>query len=163
MVAVPLALMLSARHAWRDHSLIDEGIFLVVTPVQWAVSHGQRAIWRGLQRTVLLGQADARRLRQLVGLRERAGTLPLVAAEIIAVSPTPMFRSVRIDRGRRHGLHQGAAVLTPAGVVGRIAALGEIFADVLLLSDSTCSLDVIVVRTRARARVRGLGDEAGMR
>ena len=102
------------------------------------------------------------RLRDLLGLQARAGPLATASAEIIAVSPSPLFRSIRIGRGRRHGLHPGAAVMTHAGVVGRVAGLGDYFADVMMLVDGASSVDVVVQRTRARARVRGTGGDGSM-
>jgi hypothetical protein len=75
------------------------------------------------------------------------------------MSPSPVFQSVRIDAGRHDGVTLGAAVVNYQGVIGRIAAVGEFHSDVMLLVDGNSSMDVLVQRTRARARVRGFGDD----
>ncbi len=99
------------------------------------------------------------RLRRLVGLKERAPQLQTVFAHVIAGSPTPLFRSMRIDRGSQDGVKLGAAVVADEGVVGRVAAVNAQWADVMLLVDANSSTDVLVQRTRARARVRGTGSD----
>jgi rod shape-determining protein MreC len=99
------------------------------------------------------------RLRQLVGLKERAPDVSTVYARVIATSPTPLFRSVRVDRGASDHVRLGAAVISDDGVVGRVAALTDSYADVMLLVDANSSTDVLVQRTRARARVRGTGSD----
>ena len=46
-----------------------------------------------------------------------------VAAEIIAASATPEFRTVTIDKGSLSGLRTDMAVIAPAGVVGRVVGV----------------------------------------
>jgi rod shape-determining protein MreC len=83
----------------------------------------------------------------------------MVHAQIIAMSSTPLFRSVRIDRGTNDGVRVGSAVINDRGVVGRVAAVTMQWSDVMLLVDANSSTDVLVQRTRARARVRGFGGD----
>lgn len=97
------------------------------------------------------------RLRSILNLRERAPSVGIVLAHVVATSPTPLFRSLRIDRGRAQGVLVGAGVVNAVGVVGRVAAVSDNWADVMLLSDANNSIDVLVQRTRSRARVRGAG------
>jgi rod shape-determining protein MreC len=102
------------------------------------------------------------RLHQLLRIKERAEPLDLLVAQVISTTSTPLFRSVRLDRGRADGLELGAAVLHQDGLVGRVALLGESYADVLLLVDSNSSADVLVQRSRARARLRGQGGDSSL-
>ena len=102
------------------------------------------------------------RLRRLIGLKERAPLVKVEVARVIATSPTPLFRSIRVDRGSDHGVTLGAAVVNQDGVVGRVAAVSGGTADVMLVVDANSSLDVLVQRTRARARVRGGGGDSSM-
>lgn len=104
--------------------------------------------------------AENARLRGLLALREQLAAPDAAAARIIAVSPVPAFRSLRIDRGRAQGVSAGDAVVVPTGLVGRIAAVGEHTADVMLLVDASSSVDALVQRSRARVRVRGEGGDA---
>ncbi len=100
------------------------------------------------------------RLRALLGLARTAPAVRMLHARVIAASPTPLFRSLRLDRGERDGVRVGAAVLGAEGVMGRVATVTASWADVMLLVDANSSTDVLIQRTRARARVRGTGSDA---
>lgn len=97
---------------------------------------------------------EAERLRGLLGLRE-ATRLPAVSAEVVARQGLPWFRSIVVNQGRRAGVRLDAAVLAPAGVVGRVVALAEDAARVQILLDRDCSLGVLVERSRVSAIVQG--------
>ena len=185
LLALPFVFYVSNSKQTRDHNLFDKAVVLVSAPVQWVVVSCLDTVsdvWHHYVNLIdvqadndRLKRENARldaelaereeqrleneRLRLLVGLQRRQPEVKMVFAQVIATSPTPLFRSVRIDRGRRDGLEIGAAVVSYDGVVGRVAALSEFYADVMLLVDSSSSTDVLVQRTRARARVRGQGGD----
>ncbi len=185
LLALPFVFYVSNSKQTRDHNLFDKAVVLVSAPVQWVVVSALDTVsdvWHHYVNLIdvqadndRLKRENARldaelaereeqrleneRLRLLVGLQRRQPEVKMVFAQVIATSPTPLFRSVRIDRGRRDGLEIGAAVVSYHGVVGRVAALSEFYADVMLLVDSSSSTDVLVQRTRARARVRGQGGD----
>ena len=188
LLILPFVFYVSNSKAVRDHNLLDRAVVMVSGPVQWVIVSSLdnvSQLWAHYVALVNLQEEndhlkadnarlnaevasreeqrhENERLRELVGLRERAPEVKMVFAQIIATSPTPLFRSVRIDRGSRDGLEIGAAVVSHEGVVGRVAAIGEYYADVMLLVDGNSSTDVLVQRTRARARVRGQGGDEGM-
>jgi rod shape-determining protein MreC len=54
---------------------------------------------------------------------QRSLTTPTVAARVIAGSPSPDSLTITIDRGSADGVADSMAVLSPAGVVGRV--IGE--------------------------------------
>ena len=183
LLALPVVFYVSNARAPQDYTAFDHVVLRLSTPVQWAVVSSLDGIVGVWQRYVALIDVrdDNERLREevsrliednlalreqlqqlahlerLMAVREQYGTGTTVHAQIIAASPSPLFRSVRIDRGRDDGLKLGAAVIGHDGVVGRVAALGRTSADVMLLIDANSSTDVLVQRTRARARVRGRG------
>ena len=185
LLALPFVFYVSNSKQTRDHNLFDKAVVLVSAPMQWVVVGAIDTvsdIWHHYVNLIdvqadndRLKRENARldaelaereeqrleneRLRLLVGLQRRQPEVKMVFAQVIATSPTPLFRSVRIDRGRRDGLEIGAAVVSYDGVVGRVAALSEFYADVMLLVDSSSSTDVLVQRTRARARLRGQGGD----
>lgn len=187
LLALPFVFYLSNSKCVRDHNALDRAVATVSAPVQWLIVASLDAtfgLWHsyvglvGVQAdndrlrddniylTRLVAERDEQaheneRLRLLVGLRERAPEVKMLFAEVIATSPSPLFRSLRIDKGRNDGIEVGAAVVSPAGIVGRVAALGDSFADIMLLTDANSSTDVLVQRTRARARVRGQGGDDG--
>lgn len=107
------------------------------------------------------GRAQADRARQLEGLlelRDRAN-LQTVAAEIIASSASPDFRTLTIDKGTRHGLKPDMAVISAAGIVGRIVVPSPGAAKVQLLVDRNAAAGALIERSRAQGVAIGAGDE----
>jgi rod shape-determining protein MreC len=100
----------------------------------------------------------SRGLEQLLQLRDRSD-LTTTAAEIIADSATPDFRTMTIDKGTRDGLAANMAVIAPAGVVGRIVVPSASAAKVQLLIDRNAAVGALVERSRAQGVVVGGGDD----
>ncbi|MEZ4270127.1 MAG: rod shape-determining protein MreC [Myxococcota bacterium] len=100
---------------------------------------------------------ENQRLRRLFELRQRSSQVEPILARVVAASSTPLFRSIRIDRGESDGVEVGFAVVNQDGVVGRVAALTADWSDVMLVVDANSSTDVLVQRSRARVRIRGRG------
>lgn len=188
LLVLPVVFFLAHRKPKVEHNALDRAVMAASMPVQWAVTTVLDGIQSRISRYIaLVGVAEENttltvenhrlraalvqreedhleniRLRRLLGVRHRLAGLCARTARVVATSPSPLFRSVRIDRGSASGVVLGAAVLTDEGVVGRVAALASHTADVMLLVDANSSVDVLVQRTRARARVRGLGDDVSM-
>lgn len=186
LLALPYVTYVSNARQPTDHNGLDRLIVAASAPVQAAVVGAIDGVANAFGRyTALIGVRDdnarlagevARLARANVGLQEKLQELDhlrrlmrvqeaspevaMVHARVIATSPSSLFRSVRIDRGRADGLTLGAAVIGDEGVVGRVAALGRKSSDVMLLIDANSSADVLVQRTRARARVRGRGSDS---
>jgi len=115
---------------------------------------------QGLQIRLQEERAEAQRtdnLRQLLELRERAG-LDTTAAEVIAAAASPEFRTVTIDKGSSHGLQTDMAVISPAGVVGRVILPGGRASKVQLLVDRNAAAGALIERTRVQGVVIGFGD-----
>ena len=96
-------------------------------------------------------------LRQLLELRERAD-LDTTAAEVIAAAASPDFRTVTIDKGTGEGLKTDMAVISPAGVVGRVILPSGRAAKVQLLIDRNAAAGALIERTRVQGVVEGFGD-----
>jgi rod shape-determining protein MreC len=105
------------------------------------------------QRAVELDLAN-RRLGKLLALRDELG-VAAVAARVVGRSPTAWVHTVVLDKGERHGISKGMAVLTPEGVVGQVVSVSAHAARVLLISDPNSGVDALVQRTRARGIVAG--------
>lgn len=115
---------------------------------------------RALQVRLQQERAQAQRtdnLRQLLELRERAG-LDTAAAEVIAAAASPEFRTVTIDKGTADGLAADMAVISPAGVVGRLILPSRRAAKVQLLVDRNAAAGALIERTRTQGIVVGHGD-----
>jgi rod shape-determining protein MreC len=103
-----------------------------------------------------LEQENAR-LRELLQFRQRLEG-DVLAGTVIGRDATGLARTITVDRGERDGVAKGAAVLAPAGVVGRVFFTSERVARVILITDHNSALDAIVQRTRARGIVEGTID-----
>lgn len=103
------------------------------------------------------------RLLKLLGLSEHSVGVRYLPARVIATSPSPLFQSIRIDRGTQDGLQVGMGIMAGEGVVGRIRAIDKRYSDVALLTDASSNIDVMIGSTRARGRLRGIGDSTGYR
>jgi rod shape-determining protein MreC len=102
----------------------------------------------------LAGRAE--NFRRLLELRERA-EVDTTAAEVIAAAASPEFRTVTIDKGEADGIARDMAVISPVGVVGRVALSSMRASKVQLLIDRNAAAGALVERTRAQGVVIGLG------
>jgi rod shape-determining protein MreC len=109
-----------------------------------------------LQRQRALAGESAN-LRQLLDLRDRTA-LSTRPAEIIGTSATADFRTVTIDRGTADGVSADMAVISSAGVVGRVVMPTRRAAKVQLLVDRNAAAAVMVESSRDQGIVVGTGD-----
>jgi rod shape-determining protein MreC len=104
-------------------------------------------------------QADrATQLEGLLTLRDHTN-LQTVAAEIIASSASPDFRTLTIDKGSSDGLKTDMAVIAAAGAVGRIVVPSPHAAKVQLLIDRNAAAGALIERSRAQGVALGGGDQ----
>ena len=96
-------------------------------------------------------------LRALLELRTRVAW-KTTGADVIGGSVSPEFRSIVIDRGGEAGLRQDMAVITPAGLVGRVVWPSAHAATVQLIVDKSAAAAVIVGASRAQGIALGNGD-----
>ncbi|MDI6774709.1 MAG: rod shape-determining protein MreC [Verrucomicrobiota bacterium] len=97
----------------------------------------------------------------------------LVMCEVISRGGTSgWWQTVRLDRGRRHGIGPDMAVITADGIIGRTGgvapegeepslAVGDLTCDVLLITDPNCKVACRFPRTGALGILRGMGVSAG--
>jgi rod shape-determining protein MreC len=85
------------------------------------------------------------------------GPRPL-GARVLARTGQPLTQLITLNRGSHHGVRRGDGVIGEDGVVGVVLSTGRLTSDVLLLTDPSSAIDVVVQKTRARGIVRGRGD-----
>jgi rod shape-determining protein MreC len=81
--------------------------------------------------------------------------LTFVTAEVMADAGSPFRHSAMVNVGRLDGVADGAAVVDGRGLVGRIAGVGERSARVILLTDGSSRVPVIVRPSGQRAILAG--------
>ncbi len=59
----------------------------------------------------------------------------LLAAEIIAASPSNWKHTLTINRGFKDGIEKNMAVISAEGVVGRVSDVGKNYSEVILITD----------------------------
>lgn len=101
--------------------------------------------------------ADAEVLEELAGVRQRTSA-DTIGGRVVAASTNSFFRvsRIRIDRGKGE-VETGMPVINQAGLIGRIGRVYGEYADVLLTTDPTSSVEVKVQRTGSQGLLRGLG------
>jgi rod shape-determining protein MreC len=80
-----------------------------------------------------------------------------IGARVIARIGAPLTKLLTLDVGTTDGVRRGDAVVDRHGAVGLVLAVGRRSCDVLLLTDSSSAIDVVVQRTRARGILKGAG------
>jgi rod shape-determining protein MreC len=103
----------------------------------------------------------AENFRQLLELRQRAG-VDTVASEVIAGPASPDFRDLTIDKGSIDGVVRDMAVISPAGVIGRVILSSPRAARVQMLIDLNAAAGAMIERTRAQGLVVGQGTSLRM-
>lgn len=111
-----------------------------------------RAELNELRESVIENQRLKRALNYADATPERE-----IVARIIGVNPSPVFLSVRVDRGADEGVQLDMPVVTHDGVIGRVRRATGGYADVQLVIDPGIKVGVLVQRSRARGTVLGTG------
>lgn len=186
LLAVNFGLMTwDARDAETKQRVIRVWAQAAASPVQQAVtglggagvgvveriSHLRQAAEEneGLRRRLEQAENELRAARQAADDNERLNALlkfkedaayEAVPARVIARDPAVWFNSLIINRGTVHGVDLDMAVATPAGIVGRVVAVGPVTSQVMLITDERSAAGSVVGQlgtSEAVGSVRGYG------
>lgn len=98
------------------------------------------------------------RLRELLNsttlVNEKA-----VVSELIGIDPNPSTFRYLIDKGSNDGVFIGQAVLDAKGIMGQVVDVMPYSAWVLLITDNTHSIPIMVNRNGLRAIATGTGED----
>jgi len=101
--------------------------------------------------------AESERLRQLLDFKAHS-PYQTMAAEIIAFSPGASSNAILIDKGTDYGLTPDLAVITPAGVVGKIVSVFHNSSQVMLITDPSSGVGTMLERSRTQGVLKGAGN-----
>jgi rod shape-determining protein MreC len=101
-------------------------------------------------------RAEHARLTALQGANQRFAESGIVA-EIVRDARNPYARKIIVDKGGRHGVATGQAVIDGQGVVGQVTAVGPLTAEVTLTLEKDHPVPVMVMRNGLRALAVGAG------
>jgi rod shape-determining protein MreC len=102
-------------------------------------------------------EAESQRLRALRDAT-RDVTDRFVIGNVMDVDLDAFRERVLVDKGAQDGVFVGQAVLDAGGVFGQVARVGQLTAEVILLSDATHAIPVQVNRNGLRTVAVGTGD-----
>ena len=97
---------------------------------------------------------QARRLQLLLGFKEKFVSKTL-AAQVIGSSGSEKSRSIYIDKGSHDGVEPDQAVITAAGIVGKVLSVYGSTSLVLLINDQSSGVGVILEKSRLQGVLRG--------
>jgi rod shape-determining protein MreC len=138
------------RSAWSGY--VDlRGVRQENQDLREKVSRLEQSLW--MEREIV---ASYDRISRVLELSERLPFESMVA-EVIGLDASAWFRTVTVNRGLGDGVELNAPVIGPGGVVGRVIAIGNNVSQVQLLSDRDSSVGALLVRSRARGIISGLG------
>ncbi len=101
--------------------------------------------------------AENQRLRTMLSATQNS-PLTTSVAFVSNITQTQHKQQVMIDQGQANGLFVGQAVLNLAGVIGQVDVLGNNFAHVILITDTTHAIPIEILRTGMRTIAYGNGE-----
>jgi rod shape-determining protein MreC len=186
LLALPFFFLRSSIRRPEELNAVDRTILRIAAPLQFAAAALSRGIssvvgqyvylvdvkadndrlvyenarLRASQRELADVQAENRRLRRLLGLRDTVQK-ETVSALVVAKDTTEYFRvwHLTIDAPKAE-VRPNMPVISLDGAVGTVLRVAGHDADVELTVDSGFGVDVVVERTGARGFVRGSGDRS---
>jgi rod shape-determining protein MreC len=97
---------------------------------------------------------ENQRLKDILAFRQNSPHR-FIACRVIGRDPASWSSMVVIDKGKDSGLKADMAVLTHAGLVGRVEQVGGSTSKVMLLNDPNMSVSAIVQRSRQEGLICG--------
>lgn len=121
-----------------------------------------------LQASLETAQLENQRMRAELSTAQRAEVLALFQKETpmktvparIVMNSTGSSTTVYVDVGTSQGIRKGMAVITPAGIVGKITAVYPMASMVLLVNDPLFAAGVISQKGRVQGTLQGSGNAA---
>ena len=181
-VVLSLGLMVSDHH--RQHAVwVRSALSVLVYPLQLTVStlfvdlpHGAVS-WLATRRSLIqdseelrqqllvLGsrterlqelEGENRRLRELLESSARIEDRVLVAS-VLGVDIDPSSNGLVLDKGTQHGIRRGHSVIDANGILGQVNHAGPISSTVVLITDTSHALPVVLSRNGLRSIAVGGG------
>jgi rod shape-determining protein MreC len=106
------------------------------------------------QASVVEDARQGQRLQNLLGFKEHY-IYQTVPAQVVGTSGTDQSQILYIDKGSDDGLKPDMPVMTADGVVGRIKDVFPSTSQLLLISDATSGVGVMLETTRTRGILKG--------
>jgi len=100
-------------------------------------------------------EAENERLKVILSFKNES-PFDFIACPIIAKDPTNLSDSILIGAGKKHGINEKTVVITPSGVVGKVAEIFSNSSRVLLITDPDSHISAIDLRSRCEGMLYGI-------
>jgi rod shape-determining protein MreC len=183
LILLPIIAINTSKKNRNDLSFFDKAINFIALPIQETISnivdvtaksaqnylaivHLRQEYLKVIEQNRKLNniihelkeiEAENKRLRALLDFQKNLD-LQTTSAQVIAQDVSIEFKSIRINKGAKHGLQKGMAVVTHEGVVGKILKVYPNASDVITILDELFGVDAIVQRSRAHGVLEGSTD-----
>ncbi len=139
-------------------NMIGEGKTLLALREENArlrTAHDRLMQWQSVARNL---ENENKALKELLKF-EQAPDTNSISARVIGDSGGAFARTMILNAGSKAGVRKGQAVITGAGLVGRVQEVGLRSSRLLLLSDLNSRIPVVIESSRVRGVVAGTNGE----
>lgn len=106
---------------------------------------------------------ESQRLQKLLNFKERnALRFTLLGARVVNRSPSNWYSTLVVDRGADDGVKKDMVVVSDAGLVGRVNAVGPHTAEVLLILDREGAVGAMVSENSTQGVIEGNKEDPGV-
>ena len=140
------------------HDAVGEGKSLLALREENArlrIAQDHLLQWQAIARKL---ETENKALRDLLNFVPAVGT-ETVSARVIGDSGGAFARTMILSAGSREGVRKGQAVITGAGLIGRVQEVGLRSSRLLLLADLNSRVPVVIESSRVRGVVAGTNGE----
>lgn len=140
------------------HDMIGEGKTLLALREENArlrTAHNRLMQWQSVARNL---ENENKALKELLKF-EQAPDTNSISARVIGDSGGAFARTMILNAGSKAGVRTAQAVITGAGLVGRVQEVGLRSSRLLLLSDLNSRIPVVIESSRVRGVVAGTNGE----
>jgi rod shape-determining protein MreC len=116
---------------------------------------------RELQYRITEIESQNRQLKVLLGAKSKVVGRGIWSS-VIGRSADSWWQQIAIGRGSNDGINNGAVVVGPGGLVGRVANVSPHSSRVLLISDPTSQVGVVISRTRSMGMLHGQAQDLAL-
>ena len=101
-------------------------------------------------------EQENRRLKTLLNLMEQHPRT-MIASRVVGEDVKNWFKCIIIDKGTNSGVRQKMPVITPRGLVGQVVDADRWVTKVMVINDTSSSVDVYVEGKNTRGILEGTG------
>lgn len=106
---------------------------------------------------------ENQRLTNLLDFKQRnVLRFTLLGARVVGRSPSNWYSTLVVDRGSADGVRKDMVVVSDAGLVGRVDAVGPDTSEILLILDRDGAVGAVVSESSTRGVIEGSKDDPGV-